>query len=108
MLSILVVRMRVDEWVKGKCRFQPDEAAHAVLQFYGAGLEPFSQAINKKCLYLWIQSFLYSLAASVTNPLIRCYTLLSCLCQCSPVFLQNSVCRLCKPEEHKERCLVLS
>ena len=49
MLSIQVARMGVDGWVKGKCRFQSDEEAHAMLQFYGAGLLRFSQAINKKC-----------------------------------------------------------
>lgn len=49
MLSILVARMGVDGWVKGKRRFQSDEEAHAMIQFYGARLLTFSQAINKKC-----------------------------------------------------------
>lgn len=45
-LSILVARMGVDGWVKGKCMFQADEEAHALFQFYGAGFLTFSQAIN--------------------------------------------------------------
>lgn len=49
MLAILVARMGVDGWVKGKRRFQSDEEAHALLQFYGAGLLTFSQAMDKKC-----------------------------------------------------------
>lgn len=49
MLFILVARMEVDKWVKGKRWFQSDEEAHATLQLYGAGLLTFSQAINKKC-----------------------------------------------------------
>lgn len=48
MLSIPVARMGVDGWVKGKCRFQSDEAAQASLHFHGTGLLPFSQVINKK------------------------------------------------------------
>lgn len=46
MLSILAARMGVDGWVKGKRVFQSDEEAHALLQFDGAGLVTFSQAIN--------------------------------------------------------------
>lgn len=46
MLSILVARMGVDGLVKGQCRFQSDEEAHATFWFYGAGLLTFSQAIN--------------------------------------------------------------
>jgi len=49
MLSILVTRMGVGGWVKGKRRFQSDEEAHATLQFYGGGLLTFSQLMNKKC-----------------------------------------------------------
>lgn len=48
-LSILVAGMGVDGWVKGKYMFQSDEEAHALLQFDGAGLLTFSQAINEKC-----------------------------------------------------------
>lgn len=47
-LSILAARMGVSGWVKGKCRFQSDEEARAMLQFHGAGVLRFSQAINKK------------------------------------------------------------